>query len=117
MEEKQIIADKNLIAYCGLYCGACRSYLKGKCSGCAKNEKASWCKIRQCCIENKYQSCADCKQMPLEDCKKFNSFIGKIFGLLFNSNRAACINTIKEKGSDKYAEEMAQNKKQSLPRK
>ena len=43
---KEIITDKNLVAYCGLYCGACRSYLKRKCQACKDNEKASWCKVK-----------------------------------------------------------------------
>ena len=30
------------IAFCGLYCGACRQYLKEKCPGCRKNEKAKY---------------------------------------------------------------------------
>jgi hypothetical protein len=38
---KQIIADKNLVAYCGLYCGACNKYLDGKCPGCQKNKKSA----------------------------------------------------------------------------
>jgi hypothetical protein len=25
---KEIVPDTNLIAYCGLYCGSCKSYLK-----------------------------------------------------------------------------------------
>lgn len=39
---KEIEADKNLIAACGLYCGACRKYLSAKCYGCHNNEKATW---------------------------------------------------------------------------
>lgn len=27
---QDIKVDAELVAYCGLYCGACRSYLKGK---------------------------------------------------------------------------------------
>jgi len=27
---KEIVADSKLVAYCGLYCGACKSYLKEK---------------------------------------------------------------------------------------
>mgnify|MGYP001174253203 CR=1 FL=1 len=45
-----------LVAYCGLYCGQCTKYLKGKCPGCKENEKASWCKTRSCCIENDFAS-------------------------------------------------------------
>ena len=49
-----------LVARCGLYCGACGSYLKGRCPGCRENVKATWCKVRACCGEHSYASCADC---------------------------------------------------------
>ena len=114
---KQIIADEKLIAYCGLYCGACRSYLKEKCSGCKDNVKATWCKVRQCCMENGYSSCADCKIIELKDCKKHNNFISKIFGFIFNSNRAACIRRIKEIGSCEFAKEMANCKCHTIKKK
>lgn len=113
---KEIVADKSLIAYCGLYCGACRSYLKGKCPGCAGNMKATWCAIRQCCKEHGFTSCADCNLMALNDCKKFNNFVGKVFGFIFNSDRAACIAAIKEKGADAFALDMAHSGRQSISR-
>lgn len=66
---KVIENDPQLIAMCGLYCGACNSYLKGKCEGCVSNEKATWCNVRLCCIENKYKSWADCTQFEnVADC-------------------------------------------------
>lgn len=109
--------DPNLIAYCGLYCGACGSFIKGKCLGCQKNEKATWCQIRVCCQNNKYRSCADCKLVgKASDCKKFNNLFSKIFALLFRSDRQACVNLIKELGYDKYAQKMATEKKQSIKR-
>ena len=114
---KEIIADKNLIAYCGLYCGACRSYVSGKCPGCKENVKATWCKVRTCGMENNFQSCADCTSISLKDCKKYNSFISKAFGFVFNSDRAACIERIKVLGYDGFAVEMAASKKQTIPRK
>lgn len=40
------------VAYCGLYCGACKSHRKGKCPGCRENSKATWCEIRKCCQEH-----------------------------------------------------------------
>ena len=104
------------IAACGLYCGACRKFEKGDCLGCFKNEKAAWCKIRICCIDNNYKSCADCKLMPLQQCKKFNNFVGKVFALIFNSNRAACINRIKETGYAEFAAEMDEKKIMTLKR-
>ncbi|HTY13944.1 MAG TPA: DUF3795 domain-containing protein [Candidatus Omnitrophota bacterium] len=112
---KEITADKELIAFCGLYCGACGSYLKGKCPGCKKNEKAGWCQIRVCCFNNKYNSCADCAIMvEPNNCKKFNNLFSKLFALIFKSDRRACIKMIKEQGRDKYAAYMAKEKKQTI---
>lgn len=104
------------VAACGLYCGACRKYQKGQCPGCRDNEKAGWCKIRQCCREHGYQSCADCSGMPLEQCKKFNNFIGKVFVVLFRSDRSACIRRIKEVGYGQYAREMQETNRQTIKR-
>ena len=115
--QTEIKADKNLIAKCGLYCGACRSYLSGKCAGCKDNVKATWCKIRQCCMENNYLSCADCQKMELKECKKFNNFISKIFAVLFRSDRPACIARIKEIGYEDFALEMAKNQTHTIKRK
>ncbi len=113
----EIVADKNLIAFCGLYCGSCRSYLKGKCPGCRDNVKATWCKVRVCGIENNLQSCADCKSVELMECKKFNNFISKAFGYVFNSDRSACISRIRETGYENFAIEMAGSKQQTIKRK
>jgi len=114
---KDIIADTKLIAYCGLYCGACGSHLRGRCPGCADNQKASWCKIRQCCIENKLPTCAACTivQDP-QDCPKFNNFMSRIFGFLFRSDRRACLLRIKEIGPEPFAKEMAEKRLQSIRR-
>jgi len=116
MEQKN--ADKNLIAYCGLYCGECGKYKKGKCLGCQKNEKASWCTVRKCCIENGKVSCADCTvYASASECKKFNNIFSKLFGFLFGSDRQASIDMIKEKGYDAYAEEMVRRGTQSMKKK
>lgn len=113
---KEILANKNLIAYCGLYCGACKKYLSDKCPGCGKNEKASWCNARKCCIEHNYKSCADCTIKPIDDCKEFNSFMAKIFSFIFQSDRKACVAKIKNLGYDKYANEMTSNKIMTIKR-
>lgn len=117
MEKKTIIFDKNLIAYCGLYCGACRSYSKGSCPGCHDNSKASWCKIRSCNIELGYSSCADCHEFSdIKECRKFNNLVSKFFALIFRSDRPACIGKIKELGYEDFAAFMAENKLQSIRR-
>ena len=107
----EILVDKNLVSYCGLYCGACPKYLKEKCPGCHDNEKATWCKIRTCSIENNYQSCAACEEFENpNDCKKYNNFFSKIIGFVLRSDRKAGIDFIGEKGYEEFAKYMAQNK-------
>ena len=115
---KQIAADKNQIAFCGLYCGACKKYLGEKCPGCQGNEKASWCKVRSCNLSNNYKSCADCaKYSDVNDCTSFNNFISKVFSFIFQSDRKACIEHIKGDGYDSFAMMMARNRQMSLKRK
>jgi hypothetical protein len=45
---KTVVADAGLVGYCALYCGACGSYLKDRCPGCHENQRATWCKVREC---------------------------------------------------------------------
>ena len=71
---KSIEANKELIAACGLYCGACRKYLSDKCPGCHNNEKATWCKIRSCAKGNGYHSCAECLKNVTE-CTIYSNLI------------------------------------------
>ncbi len=73
---KEIKENAGLVAFCGLYCGACKAFLKGKCTGCSENEKAAWCKIRICCKNKKLITCADCNEYAdPKDCKKFNNIM------------------------------------------
>lgn len=110
---KSIEADKQLIAACGLYCGACRRYLAQKCSGCHLNDKASWCKIRTCVYRRGLRSCAGCGK-DVTECNTYSNLIGKIFAFLFKSDRPACIRYIKEHGEQAFAEEMAKDKCQTI---
>lgn len=114
---REIQADAALVARCGLYCSACGSYLKERCEGCLKNEKAAWCKIRTCIAEQGIATCAECADFESpKDCKKFNIFMSKMFSLVFRSDRPACIARIKEIGISQYAEEMAKLKLQAIKR-
>ncbi len=112
--ENQI--KSGVIAYCGLYCSECGKFKSGKCPGCQNNAKASWCKIRTCNMEHGYKSCADCQLVGYEKCKEFNHPIGKIFGLLFNSNRHACIQLIKDEGYEHYTLFMDSKKQMTIKR-
>jgi hypothetical protein len=114
---RQISADTGLIAFCGLYCGACGRYVNEKCPGCRENEKASWCGVRACCLERGRAGCAGCDEFPaVRECGKFNNFMARIFGFLFRSDRAACVEYIREKGRDAFAREMAARGTQSIRR-
>ena len=114
---KVVESNTNLIAYCGLYCGACRSYLTERCPGCHENQKAGWCKIRVCCREQHLATCAECSQFPdPRGCRKFNNFVAKVFGVLLRSDRAACIEQIRQLGLEGHADNMSEHKRQSIRR-
>ncbi|MDD5247346.1 MAG: DUF3795 domain-containing protein [Rhodocyclaceae bacterium] len=109
--------NAELVACCGLYCGACRFYLTGKCNGCRENSKASWCKVRACCMAKRIDTCAACAEFPEpRACPKFNNFMSRLFGLVFRSDRAACIAQIKRLGRDGHARAMAEMKTQTIKR-
>lgn len=110
---KAIEPNTELIAACGLYCGACRKYLSSKCPGCHDNEKATWCKIRSCTKGNGYHSCAECRENVAE-CKIYSNLIGKIFAFLFKSDRPACVLYIREHGEQAFAGEMTRRKCQTM---
>lgn len=104
------------VSYCGLYCGNCAKFKKGKCPGCAENNKATWCKIRSCCIESNYKSCADCTDPGVENCKKFNNPIGLLFGFIFNTDRIASIQLIKDESYEVFVQHVTEINRMALPR-
>jgi hypothetical protein len=115
---KEISKDTRLIAACGLYCGACRRYLKDGCPGCKDNPKAAWCKIRICCREKEIENCSQCDTFSdPNNCKMYNNFIARIIGFVSGTDRARCIEIIKQKGPDGFVAFMADNKIQSIPKK
>jgi hypothetical protein len=114
---REVTNDPKLVAACGLYCGACKSYLKERCSGCAENERAGWCKVRSCCREMGHSTCASCTEFErVDDCRKYNNIMARLFGLLFNSDRKLCIERIKESGLEAFASEMAEKRLQTFRR-
>ena len=109
--------NSNLVAFCGLYCGECGQYKRGKCPGCAENENAGWCQIRACCQEHSLETCAACAEFAdVRDCRKFDNFMSRIFGVIFRSDRPANIARIKAIGVEAYASEMATRGRQSIRR-
>jgi len=104
MADKQINKDENLIAYCGLYCGACPHYTSGKCDGCRGNSAKSAvvykaCQVKPCCAENEFFTCADCTiYASTNECKKYNPLLLKIASWVESSDRSKAIEMIKTKG-------------------
>ena len=108
MTEKQIVKDENLIAYCGLYCGACPTYIKGKCEGCRGNSPKNavlykQCKVKPCCADNDFFTCADCTiYASPKECKKYNPLLLKIASWIESSDRSKAIEMIKTKGRAEF---------------
>lgn len=111
-----------LISPCGIYCGACPSFLKGTCLGCQSKEKkqkrtSKWgCKIRSCCVdEKKIAFCGDCSEFI---CKVYNKklLLGH-YGderFTYRFQTAENFKYLKENGLEKFSKEMA--KRYSCPR-
>ncbi len=112
---RDIVADAGLAGFCGLYCGACGSYLRERCPGCHLNEHASWCKVRTCCKEHGNSSCADCTTVAdPNNCRTFTNFMSRTIGFVLRSDRRACIMQIRERGLQGHAEDMALRKRQTI---
>jgi hypothetical protein len=70
------------VGCCGAYCGTCRAYKDNTCLGCKigyqdgnRDISRAKCKIKICCIEKGYLSCADCSDY--NSCTIIQSFLGK----------------------------------------
>jgi len=121
---RPVISSTELIGYCGLYCGACRNYLKGKCPGCKRIEKdgkqasrlrrkaIERCAIRRCSSNTGYTTCAQCG-INIERCPYRNTLASKLQTWLHGSNHHACISYIREKGEVAFAEHMCWEEKKS----
>lgn len=111
----EVVNDVKLVAHCGLYCGACGAYRRGRCKGCAENAKATWCKVRTCCMEHHYATCADCSSfVNPRECAKYHNLIARVVGFVLRSDRARCIARIREVGTEAFAAEMAEKDAHTL---
>ena len=62
--------DRDLMGYCGTYCGTCDWKEKMNCKGCKHHaSEVFWgtCKIAKCAIEKGLNHCGECEQMPCQD--------------------------------------------------
>ncbi len=107
-----------LVSPCGLFCGECYRYKKGKCPGCSENNKATWCKIHSCTERQGTSTCDDCKAFDdVNECAKFNTIFSKFFYYVFRSDRKASLKRISQVGIAAYALEMDAAKSSVIKRK
>jgi hypothetical protein len=114
-------SDLSLLAYCGLYCGACsfkiafeesqRGHLLSMpakydryksarledCPGCRADNQDGECKIRNCAKERKLVYCGDCEDFPCRMVADFSSD-----GIPHHSEIIANLNAIREMGVDAW---------------
>ncbi len=114
MLQQKLDSSVNLIAACGLYCGSCSKFIKGTCPGCKENEKATWCKIRTCNLENHTANCSECTKVVMQDCKKLNNRIGKIFKWITKTDRIASLQYISNNGPEDYVKKMTTLKQKAI---
>ena len=105
-----------MISYCGFYCAACPKYTNGDCKGCkGDNPKCAvgykTCKVRPCCIENGFDSCAKCdKYGSVKDCKLYNPLMIRFGQFITRTNRRKGIEMIKDKGEQEFLKFMSERK-------
>ncbi len=107
-QSEQMIGNEQFIAYCGLYCKACSAFTSGKCDSCRGNSAKTAiiykkCKVRPCCAENDFFTCADCTEhASTKDCKQYNPLLLRIASWIESSDRSKAIEMIKEKGRAEF---------------
>lgn len=107
--------ENNLAAPCGMYCGACRSYLllkkdllkergrKSGCKGCRiRNKNCSFIK-RDCLMlrKKKIEFCFECDKFPCQNLKNIDSRYQEKYFLSFIGN----LKRIKIIGAEKWLQE------------
>ena len=104
----------NLVPYCGLYCGACPIYAKGKCNGCKDPDSPTHyksCKVKPCCVKNEYSTCAECiKYQSTDECKDFNPLFLRFIQFISKNKRKNGIEMIKTDGEKAFQDFMHENK-------
>ena len=114
-----------LVAFCGLYCGACsfklaadendimhvaampqcydqyKSEIPEKCPGCRLENKCGQCAIRDCAIDKRIDYCSHCSDFP---CEKINNFNND--GKPHHGESISNLHLLQEMNENKWIEEM-----------
>jgi len=112
-----------LIAYCGLYCGACSfrvafeeknrkhvtampmkyDYLKNAplehCAGCRMDNRCGDCEIKDCAVERNLEYCSLCNDFPCDKLNRFNND-----GIPHHAESIGNLNLLKQMGTEKWAD-------------
>lgn len=88
------------VAVCGLFCGNCGNYQRGRCKGCAVQAWLKGCRVRACAFERGFATCAECEEM--ETCRILNNFISKIFSFIFRTDKMGSLRMIRDEGMEKF---------------
>ena len=93
------------VGCCGAYCGTCKVIKEGLCLGCkigystgARDISKAKCKIKVCCIQRGYNSCADCSEYV--SCDNIQGFFAKN-GYKYKKYKQA-LEYIKKNGYEKF---------------
>jgi hypothetical protein len=94
------------IAACGLFCTNCGAFKRGRCQGCQIAPGFACCPVRQCCADKQITTCAECDEFrtprDYRECKKINSWIAKLFRLVFRSDRPGALAMLRDQGPEAY---------------
>jgi len=109
------MSEKNLAAPCGMYCGACRSYLilkknlfeekerKNGCKGCRiQNKNCSFIK-RDCALirKNEIDFCFECDSFPCSNLKRLDERYTERYNVSFIQN----LKRLQEIGFEQWIQE------------
>ena len=115
MKEQEI--SLGVIACCGLYCSNCRKFKQAKCPGCLKYEKATWCRIRSCCMEKNIADCSQCEDFIFpKDCEKYTNFISRTIEFFTSTDKSLCIDYLRKNPHVTFAKFMDQKGWISMPK-
>jgi hypothetical protein len=101
--------NEPVIAYCGLVCTNCGAYRRRKCAGCFSDKPMFRnCPVKKCAGEKHLTTCADCGEYKdLKQCKKLNSFVAKVFQVVFRSNRIGNLERIRKDGLELFKKSLS----------
>jgi hypothetical protein len=93
--------DLSYVGYCGVVCGKCGAFTKGKCRGCRETPLFARCPVRRCAVDRGLTSCAVC-DADYEQCRKINNLIAAMIRLILRRDRRKNLAAIREIGIERF---------------